>query len=230
MAVLDGVRFIEEIDAGLKAPHRNLVEHPVIGKIQRGELSRNQLKGLMLQLTLQTTDIVRWIGAMYADCPVPAVRRVLFLNLYEEELGGFSNTKGHFELCADTARALGATEDELATVQPLPGTQLMLLHGEICLRNRGWVVGLGSSYGLESQSPEAFKRIAAGLRAQYGLDDAAVRFFDVHVTADEDHSAGLAATLTTHATSEELQRAARDAAWLCAERYFGMLNTYQAFS
>src|SRR3954470_24015981 len=137
MAVLDGVRFIREIDEGLRAPRRNLVEHPLIGKIDRGELTRGQLKGLMLQLTLQTTDIVRWIGAMYADCPVPAVRRVLFLNLYEEELGGFSGTKGHFELCADTARALGATEEELAGTQPLPGTQLMLLHGEICLRNRG---------------------------------------------------------------------------------------------
>jgi pyrroloquinoline quinone (PQQ) biosynthesis protein C len=229
MAVLEGVRFIKEIEEGLKAPHRNLAEHPLIEKINRRALTRSQLKGLMVQLTLQTTDIVRWLGSLYATCPYPEVRRKVFLNLLEEELGAFSNSKAHFELCADCARALGATDEELATARPLPGTYRMILHGEVHLRNRPWVVGFGSAMGFEYQSPVAFKRIAAGLREHYGLDDDGVRFFDVHVTADEDHSEGIVETLIQYATTEELQRGARDAAWACAEAYHGMLSTYEAF-
>jgi pyrroloquinoline-quinone synthase len=230
MAVLEGVRFIEEIEAGLKLPGRNLAEHPLIDKINRREPTRNQLKGLMIQVTLQTRDIVRWLGTLYGDCPYKDVRRKVFLNLLEEELGAFSNSKAHFDLCEDCARALGATDEELAAATPLPGTHRMIMHGEVNLRNRPWIVGFGSAMGFEYQSPLAFKRIAEGLRANYGLDDDAVRFFDVHVTADEDHGEAIVEVLIQHATTEDLQRAVRDAAWNCAEAYYDMLNTYQAFA
>ena len=229
MAVLEGVRFIKEIEEGLKAPHRNLAEHPLIEKINRRELTRSQLKGMVMQVTLQTTEIVRWIGSLYADCPYPEVRRKIFMNLYEEELGAFSNSKAHFELCADCARALGATEEELATAKPLPATHRLILFGEVQLRSRPWVVGFGTAMGFEYQSPLAFQRIADGLREHYGLDDDGVRFFDVHVTADEDHGSSIAVLLAQHATTEELQRTVRDTAWTCAECYFGMLSTYEAF-
>jgi pyrroloquinoline-quinone synthase len=230
MAVLEGVRFIEEIEAGLKAPGRNLAEHPLIEKINRRELTRNQLKGVMVQVTLQTTEIVRWLGTLYGDCPYADVRRKIFLNLYEEELGAFSNSKAHFDLSADCARALGATDEELATARPLPNTHRLILFGEISLRSRPWVVGFGAAMGFEYQSPLAFKRIAEGLRANYGLDDDGVRFFDVHVTADEDHGEAIVETLIQHATTEDLQRAVRDAAWNYAEYYHGMLSTYESFA
>src|SRR3954447_11574147 len=230
MAVLEGVRFIEEIEAGLKAPGRNLAEHPLIEKINRREVTRNQLKGMMIQVTLQTTEIVRWLGTLYGDCPYADVRRKIFLNLYEEELGAFSNSKAHFDLCEDCARALGPTGEELATARPLPNTHRLILFGEISLRSRPWIVGFGAAMGVEYQSPLAFKRIAEGLRASYGLDDDGVRFFDVHVTADEDHGDAIVETLIQHATTEEIQRAVRDAAWNCAEAYYDMLNTYRAFA
>jgi pyrroloquinoline quinone (PQQ) biosynthesis protein C len=229
MTVVQDVGFIEEIKDGLKAPGRNLAEHPLIEKINRRELTRGQLKGLMIQITLQTRDIVRWIAAMYADCPYPEVRRKIFMSLYEEELGGFSNSKAHFELCADCARALGATDEELATARPLAATQRMILFGEVYQRNRGWIAAFGSAMGFEYQSPLAFKRIGAGLREHYGLDDAGVRFFDVHVTADEDHSAAIVEMLIEHATTPETQRVVRDTAWACAEAYYDMMNVYQAF-
>jgi pyrroloquinoline-quinone synthase len=230
MAVLEGVRFIEEIETGLKAPGRNLAEHPLIEKINRRELTRNQLKGMMVQVTLQTTEIVRWLGTLYGHCPYADVRRKIFLNLYEEELGAFSNSKAHFDLCADCARALGATDEELTTARPLPNTHRLILFGEISLRSRPWIVGFGSAMGFEYQSPLAFKRIGEGLRANYGLDDDGVRFFDVHVTADEDHGEAIVETLIQHATTEDLQRAVRDAAWNYAEYYHGMLSTYESFA
>jgi pyrroloquinoline-quinone synthase len=229
MAVVEGVRFIKEIEEGLLLPGRNLAEHPLIGKIQRRELTRTQLKGLMIQVTLQTTDVVRWIAALYANCPIKEIRRKIFMNLWEEELGAFSNSKAHFELCADTARALGATEEELATATPLPGTHRMMLNGQVLLRNSPWIVSFGCAMGFEYQSPRAFERIGNALREHYGLDDEGVRFFDVHVTADDDHGSVLADTLIEYATTEELQRQVREAAWTCAECYHGMLSTYEAF-
>ncbi len=229
MAVLEGVRFIEEIEAGLRAPGRNLAEHPLIDKINRRELTRSQLAGMVMQVTLQTTEIVRWIGSLYADCPYSDVRRKIFMNLYEEELGAFSNSKAHFELCADCARALGATDEQLASARPLPATDRLILFGEVALRNQPWIVGFGAAMGFEYQSPLAFKRIADGLREHYGLDDDGVRFWEVHVTADEDHGDALVEALIRYANTEELQAACRDAAWSYAECYHDMLSTYEAF-
>ncbi len=54
--------------------------------------------------------------------------------------------------------------------------------------------------------------------------------FDVHVTADEDHGDAIVETLIQHATTEELQRAVRDAAWNYAEYYHGMLSTYESYT
>jgi pyrroloquinoline-quinone synthase len=229
MAVVEGVRFIQEIEQGLKLPGRNLAEHPLIEKINRRELSREQLKGMAIQVTLQTTEIVRWIGSLYAACPIKEVRRGVFMNLWEEELGAFSNSKAHFDLCADCARALGATDDELATAKPLPATHRLILFGEVMLRNRHWTTGFGAAMGFEYQSPLAFKRIADGLREHYGLSDDDVRFFDVHVTADEDHGDAIAQALVKYADSEDLQRDVREAAWTYAECYWDMLSTYEAY-
>ena len=56
--------LVNELEDGLKKPGRWLPDHPVVGKIERGELTRTQIAGLMGQIYLQTAEVVRWLGAM----------------------------------------------------------------------------------------------------------------------------------------------------------------------
>jgi len=230
MALLDFDAYVKEITQGLEEPGRALASHPVIGKIERGELTRTQLAGWANQIYIQTREIVRWIGALYANCPIPKFRREIFLNLFEEEMGGVTGTDAHPQLMARVGMAFGLKREEMDQAKLLPATGNVIRLGEFYLAHRPWVVGMGNAMGFEYQSPRAFKLIADGLRKSYGLSDHDVLFFDVHVTADEDHSGTILRALHEHATTEELQREAMEAACTYAAAYYQMLGTYEAFA
>ena len=87
-----------------------------------------------------------------------------------------------------------------------------------------------AAFGFEYQSPMAFGALATALKKAYGMSDEEVLFFQVHVSADEDHTGAIVRVLDKHATSEETREAIRQAAFTYAELYHGMLSTYEAFA
>ena len=223
--------LVKELEDGLRKPGRWLADHPVVGKIERGELTRSQIAGLMGQIYLQTAEVVRWLGALYAKCPVMGVRREIFNNLVEEELGGFSHTDGHFHLAARVAVAAGAKREELDTAPRLPATDAMIKFGERAFfEDPSWVVGFGTAFGFEAQAPFIFGALARALKKSYGMSSEDVAFFEVHITADEDHTAAIVRVLDRYATTEEDLRAIKQSAWSNAEHYYRMLDVYESFS
>jgi pyrroloquinoline-quinone synthase len=223
--------FVKELEEGLRRADRWLPGHPVIGKIERGELSRGQIAGMMNQIYLQTVEVVRWLGYLYAKCPVMAVRREVFNNLAEEELGLFSGTEGHFHLAGRVAVAAGADPAKLddAPLQPAPAA-LIKLGDDMFYRNPNWIANFGTAFGFEYQSPMAFASLAKGLKKSYGMTDKDVEFFTVHITADEDHTGGIVRVLDKYATTEEARAEVRKAAFEYAEHYFKMMSTYEAYA
>lgn len=223
--------FVREIEQELRVPGRWLPGHPVIEKLGRKELSRAQIAGMMTQVYRQTCEVVRWLGYLYAKCPVMAVRREVFNNLMEEELGAFSGTEGHFHLAARLAVAAGADPRTLDTVPLHRDTAALIRLGEqMFYENPRWIVGFGTAFGFEYQSPAAFGALADALKKSYAMSDHDVTFFSVHVTADEDHTGSIVRVLDAHATSDTDRRAVRDAALTYAEHYHRMLSTYEAFA
>ena len=223
--------FVKELAEGLKKPGRWLPEHPVIGKIERGELTRAQIAGMMSQIYLQTCEVVRWLGYLYAKCPILEVRREIFNNLAEEELGLFSRTEGHFHLAGRTAVAAGADPATLQTTPLHPATAALIRLGEqMFYEHPSWVVGFGTAFGFEYQSPMAYAALAEALKKSYGMSDRDVEFFSVHVTADEDHTGSIVRVLDKHATDEGTRREIKRAVFEYADRYFRMMSTYEAFA
>lgn len=223
--------LVKELEEGLRTPGRWLPAHPVIGKLEHGELTRGQIAGMMGQIYRQTVEVVRWLGYLYAKCPIMEVRREVFNNLMEEELGSFSGTEGHFHLAARVAVAAGADRKTLDEVALMPATAALIELGEeLFYRDPRWIVGFGAAFGFEYQSPQAFEAIGKALKKVYGMSREEVAFFDVHVTADEDHTAGIVRVFDKYATTEEDRQAIREVAWTYADRYYGMLSTYELFS
>jgi pyrroloquinoline quinone (PQQ) biosynthesis protein C len=223
--------FVKELEEGLRQPDRWLPGHPLVGKLERGELTRSQIAGLMAQVYRQTVEVVRWLGYLYAKCPVMEVRREIFNNLVEEELGSFSNTEGHFHLAARVAVAAGADRKALDSTPLLRATRALVKFGEHCFySDPRWIVGFGAAFGFEYQSPMAFDAIAKALKKSYGMSSEDVAFFEVHVTADEDHTSSIVRVFDTYATSDEDRQAVREAAWKYGALYMGMLSTYESFS
>lgn len=223
--------FVKELEEGLKQPGRWLPEHPVIGKIERGELTRAQIAGMMNQIYLQTCEVVRWLGYLYAKCPIMEVRREIFNNLAEEELGLFSGTDGHFHLAGRVAVAAGADPKQLDAAPLLPATAAVIRLGEeMFYEHPKWVVAFGTAFGFEYQSPMAYGALARALKKSYQMSDHDVAFFEVHVTADEDHTGSIVRVIDKYATTEEDRQAIKRAAFEYAERYHKMMSTFEAFA
>lgn len=65
-------------------------------------------------------DFPQLLGRIHGRCPVPAVRRALAANLYEEETGGLSFGRPHPELFLDQMQALGFARDAFDGARLLP--------------------------------------------------------------------------------------------------------------
>src|SRR3989442_15937670 len=142
--------FIEELEQDLRVPGRWLPGHPLIEKLERKELERRQIAGMMTQVYRQTCEVVRWLGYLYAKCPIMAVRREVFNNLMEEELGAFSGTEGHFHLAARVAVAAGADARTLDTVPLQPGTAGLIRLGQrVFYEDPRWLVRLRAALRFE---------------------------------------------------------------------------------
>jgi len=231
MATLQSIdKLVQEMEAGLHKPGRWLPEHPVIGKLERGELSRAQIAGMMGQIYKQTTEVVRWLGALYAKCPIKSVRREIFNNLLEEELGHFSGTDAHFDLARRVGEAAGATREEMESTKLLPATDRLIKLGEhMFFEEDDWVAAFGTAFGFEYQSPMAFGPIAEALKKSYGMSDHDVEFFSVHVTADEDHTGAIVKVIEKYASGPDTHEKVKQAAWKYGDYYHDMMSTYEAF-
>ena len=223
--------FVKGLEADIMKPGRNLSEHPLIEKLNNKELTLGQIEGLMGQVYRQTSEVVRWLGAVYAKCDDMQIRRELFNNLLEEELGGFSNTEAHFHLAAKVAVAAGADRAQLDSVTLEPGTKAIIDYGdELCYRDPSWLKPFGAFFGFEYQSPKAYGMIAEALQKSYGMSDDEVLFFSVHVTADEDHGDSIVRVFEQYADTPEIREQLRECSNIYAELYYGMLSTYEAFN
>jgi pyrroloquinoline-quinone synthase len=222
--------LVQEIEAGLRQPGRHLSAHPVLELLRRGELTRRQVQGLLTQMHVHVREVTRWIAASFASCPHPDIRAMIFENLLEEQLGYYSKTQGHADLLARCVLATGVSRAALEQARPLPATAALIDWCELMALRRHWLVGLeGLGIGLETQAPATFGAIGRGLMEGYGLDEEAVQFFLLHVSVDEEHGDVNWRILREHATSAALQQEVKEAIFKTAERWWGLLDTYQAF-
>src|ERR1044071_2058252 len=80
------------------------------------------------------------VGGAYVQCPIPAVRRELAENLYEEETGGLVAGRPHPELFLEYPRGLGMDLSRFEQVTLLPAAANYKALLEDCTQHRGWAV------------------------------------------------------------------------------------------
>ena len=122
------------------------------------------------------------VGRAYVQCPVPAVRRELAENLYEEETGGLSGGRPHPELFLEYPRGLGMDLSRFDYVKLLAESAAYRAFLDHATQDRGWEVATavvtlfieGTSYDRGDIDATAAKRPAPPLEehplvAHYGL-------------------------------------------------------------
>ena len=116
--------FVKEIQAMVRSKHSK--NHPIIGMIEDGKLTRNQLKGFVGQFYLFfPKPFPKPIAAMLSRCPDdPELEKMWIENVVEEGTGEITGTDSHKGLFIRFATACGFTRAELDAVQPLPETKM----------------------------------------------------------------------------------------------------------
>jgi pyrroloquinoline-quinone synthase len=172
---------------------RHLLKHPFYVAWSDGKLSRDELRTYAGQYLHHVLAEPTYLSAVHSNTPHftsggksdLCTRQAILQNLVDEELG----TENHPALWKRFAHALGLTDEDLASVAPLPATQdLIGTFTRIC-RNSPYYAGLAALHAFEAQVPQIAAVKIAGLREFYGMTDpAAYGFFSVHQEADIVHS------------------------------------------
>ena len=181
-----GLNTSQRIDAAVAA--RAMLDHPFYQAWTEGRLSLGDLRGYAGQYFHHVEAFPRAVSAVHSACPDRLGRRMLGENLAEEE-GLGEGKQDHATLWMMFAEGLGASSNEVTDVCLNRETQALIDTFQR-LAGRSYASGLGALYAYESQFPGVARAKIDGLVERYGItDEATLRFFRVHETADIEHSA-----------------------------------------
>lgn len=189
-----------------------MLEHPFYQKWNRGELSIDTLQYYVKEYYHFEEIFPRCVALAYAKCDDLADRNVLFGNLADE----LSSPETHLDLWVKFANSLGVTSEELLSHAPNKYTQ-ELIDGYWEMSNKSYAAAVSAMYAYETQVPEVAKTKIETLKKHYNLSsESALKFFQVHLSADEWHSEECAALINklSDAEKEESVKCARQASEL----------------
>jgi pyrroloquinoline-quinone synthase len=171
-----------------KVAERAMLKHPFYQAWTEGRLPLDTLRAYARQYFHHVEAFPRAVSAVHSACDDRDGRRMLAENLAEEE-GVESGKQDHASLWLMFACGLGESKEAVRGQQLNPETQA-LINTFRRLSRRSYASGLGALYAYESQFPAVASAKIEGLVARYGIEDeATLRFFRVHETADVEHGA-----------------------------------------
>lgn len=180
------VMNIEQINSLIEPLH--LLKHPFYQLWSAGGLNQEILKEYSAQYFHHVDAFPRYISYIHSTCTDLKSRQVLLGNLMDEENG----EENHPELWLRFAEELGASREYVKSAE-LNAETKALVEGFFAICAKGYSYGIGAFYAYEQQVPEIAKSKIDGLKKFYDITSAkAHQFFEVHIHADEWHSAEVA--------------------------------------
>ncbi|KIG14414.1 hypothetical protein DB30_06757 [Enhygromyxa salina] len=168
-----------------------------------GEVAADRLHlHLEQEYATYVRDFPVLVGRAYVQCPVPAVRRELAENLYEEETGGIAAGRPHPELFLEYPRGLGMDLSRFEAVELLPAAAAYRATLDDLTIARGWVTAAcvvtifieGTRHDRGELDPDTPRRPAPPLEqhplvVHYGLPLEALALTKAHRAVEGDHRA-----------------------------------------
>src|SRR5438309_7228665 len=201
----DRETFLENLRAiGTRAYHD---KHPFHVGMNEGRLSREALRGWVVNRFYYQLNIPLKDAAILSNCPLREVRRVWIHRIVDHD--GASDNEGGIEAWLRLGKACGLSRDELMQDQHLlPGVRFAVDAYVNLARTRPWPVAIASSL-TELFAPDLMEaRLAAFEKFYTWIDPSGLDYFRRRVTqARRDSSEALEITVG-HCNTRELQDAA----------------------
>lgn len=207
---IDTKSLVRELQDMVAARHSK--DHPIIGMIGRGELTREQLLGFSIQFyQLFPKVFPKPIAALYARCPDdPEIERHLLENLLEEGTGQVSGSASHRDLYISYGEALGLSREALDSAEPLPETAALVNWREVLFSQHPWIEAMASQgFALEGTAADRMRRLVPGLVDHYRVPQSAMGYWNVHISVEDDHGSLGPIAVERFATTDAAQAGVR---------------------
>jgi len=186
---LTSAEFVRQLKEEIARSPKQRVNHPFVRAVVAGTATMEQIRRWALQDYKFRSAVPRIAMLRYLACTDPEFSAKLFEVVEEETRGLLPGSAGHADMFLEFADAIGISRAELDAAPMLPATAAHLYYAELIIHTLPWFVMMAGQMGAEGTFPPAMAAMGKGLMANYNLPPDKVRFFTVHVDADEDHGA-----------------------------------------
>lgn len=195
---------------------------------EAGHVPRDRLHvHLEQEYAVYVRDFPVLVARAYVQCPVPAARRELIENVYEEETGGLVAGEPHPDLFLRYPRVLGMDLGRFERVELLPGAARYRAGLDEATEQRGWAAAAavttlfleGTPYERGELDGTAPRRPQPPLEEHplvrhYGLPLEALELVKAHRRVEGDHRQAAWRVLLDHTPLEERRRVVDTMAWI----------------
>ncbi|MEW6297077.1 MAG: iron-containing redox enzyme family protein [Thermodesulfobacteriota bacterium] len=221
-------RFSAALQREIDPLQQRLIDHPLNQGIFTGTLPLPVLREYAKQAYLWKRYAQDLLPVLIPKAP-DDVRRLLIKNLVSEE--GLGEEPPHLQLLIEFGEEIGLRAEDFFTAEPiLEVDALCNFYARVFYGGTIVEAAAAFNFAFEGLLAREYPKIAAALRRYYRIGPKGLRFWDIHVEADAEHSGDGAVILDTYATTAELQAKARRAAKVGLEhRYVAMEGIYRRF-
>jgi pyrroloquinoline-quinone synthase len=207
---LSSTEFVRQLKAEIRAHPKQRVNHPFVRAVCAGTATLDQIRAWALQDYQFRRAVPRVAMLRYLACSDPEFAARLYEVVEEETRGLLPGSAGHADMFLEFSDALGIPRQDLDTVALRPATAAHLYYAELIIHTLPWFVMMAAQMGAEGTFPPAMAALGQALIKQYGMAPEKVRFFTVHVEADEDHGAIAEEIALRYLHSPHLQEQTRE--------------------
>ena len=214
---MNSTSFVDKVDQKIQDMH--LLNHSFYQSWNEGSLSLETIREYSSQYFKHVSAFPRYLSAIHSNCDPIGTRKILLENLNDEEMG----PEDHPELWMRFAEGMGNTRDEVKNAVLMEETEELVNTFNQLSRSEDYLKGLAALYCYESMQPEISKTKKEGLQNIYGIkDEETLKFFTVHMQADEWHREVIRNLLVELCNSKEKKEDVLDA----VNSALGALNNF----
>ena len=179
---MNNIDFVKKVDKKIQDMH--LLNHSFYQSWNEGSLSNDTIREYAAQYFQHVSAFPRYLSAIHSNCEDIKTRQILLENLVDEEKG----SENHPELWMRFAEGMGNNRDKVKNAALMKETKELVDTFNKLSRSEQYHIGLAALYCYESMQPEISKTKKDGLQKLYGINDEnTLKFFTVHMHADEWH-------------------------------------------
>lgn len=171
-------------------------------------LSRDQLQAFLRQYHYFCKHFVKLLEGLLYKTPINEVEmRIELIKTLHSELGSGRSEQAHIRLLERFAEALGLSAGTLDQTVPIPEVERYLIVLHRLFIESEYLVALGAELAVEITAAAEFRYFYPGLKKYGDFSARDLAFFELHLEAEEDHSAWLTeAVRKTARTQADLER------------------------